>query len=128
MGGGDPERVQREQLGLGRCVREAAPQVHDEALRDDDRPHRSRGVPPRARPDPALPVSLHRIVARARAGHRTERGFVMIWFALMLITLIGFAGLSIEFNRWQNIGTRVQKAADAAALAGAVFLPDNLAG
>jgi hypothetical protein len=51
----------------------------------------------------------------------------MVWFALLMVTLIAFAGLALEFNRWQNITTRVQKSADAAALAGAVFLPDNLA-
>ena len=50
----------------------------------------------------------------------------MVWFALMFVTRLGFGGLALEFNRWENIGTRVQKAADAAALAGAVFLPDNL--
>src|SRR5262249_25781547 len=51
----------------------------------------------------------------------------MVWFALMFTTLLAFAGLALEYNRWQNIGTRAQKAADAAALGGAVFLPDNLA-
>lgn len=50
----------------------------------------------------------------------------MVWFALMFTMLLAFAGLALEYNRWQNIGTRAQKAADAAALAGAVFLPDNL--
>jgi Flp pilus assembly protein TadG len=69
---------------------------------------------------------MHRFIARAREGRQTERGFFMVWFALMFVTLLGFGGLALEFNRWENIGTRVQKAADAAALAGAVFLPDNL--
>jgi Flp pilus assembly protein TadG len=70
---------------------------------------------------------MHRFVARARAGHRDERGFFMVWFAMMFVTLLGFAGLALEFNRWESLGVRVQKAADAAALAGAVFLPDYLA-
>lgn len=50
----------------------------------------------------------------------------MVWFALTFVTLTAFAGLAIEYNRWGNIATRVQKAADAAALAGAVFMPENV--
>ena len=50
----------------------------------------------------------------------------MVWFALTFVTLTAFAGLAIEYNRWENIGNRVQKAADAAALAGAVFMPENI--
>lgn len=50
----------------------------------------------------------------------------MVWFALTMVTLMGFAGLALEFSRWDNLGNRIQKAADAAALAGAVFMPENL--
>ena len=51
----------------------------------------------------------------------------MVWFALTLRRrLTAFAGLAIEYNRWDNIANRVQKAADAAALAGAVFMPENV--
>ena len=50
----------------------------------------------------------------------------MVWFALTFVALTAFAGLAIEYNRWENIGNRVQKAADAAALAGAVFMPENV--
>ena len=69
---------------------------------------------------------MHRFLARVRDKGSAERGFFMVWFALLFVTLLGFAGLALEYNRWQNIATRTQKAADAAALAGAVFLPDNL--
>jgi Flp pilus assembly protein TadG len=69
---------------------------------------------------------MHGFVKRARDDRGAERGFFMVWFALLFVTLLGFAGLALEYNRWQNISTRTQKAADAAALAGAVFLPDNL--
>jgi hypothetical protein len=71
-------------------------------------------------------MSAHRFLARVRAGHESERGFFMVWCAILFTTFVAFAGLSIEYNRWQDLGTRVQKAADAAALAGAVFLPDNM--
>lgn len=50
----------------------------------------------------------------------------MVWFALTFVALTAFAGLAIEYNRWNNIAGRVQKAADAAALAGAVFMPENV--
>ncbi len=54
-----------------------------------------------------------------------ERGFFMVWMALTLVTLTAFAGLGLEFSRWNQISARAQKAADAAALAGAVYLPDQ---
>jgi hypothetical protein len=69
---------------------------------------------------------MHRFVRRAHEGNTKERGFFMVWFALTFVALTAFAGLAIEYNRWENIGNRVQKAADAAALAGAVFMPENV--
>ena len=63
---------------------------------------------------------------RVRARHRNEQGFYMVWFALTFVTLTAFAGLALEFNRWQDLGTKAQKAADSAALGGAVFMPDNV--
>jgi len=71
-------------------------------------------------------MALHRFVACAREGRRSERGFYMVWFALTFVTLTAFAGLALEFNRWQMIATKAQKAADAGALAGAVFMPENV--
>jgi hypothetical protein len=50
----------------------------------------------------------------------------MVWFAVTMVALMGFAALALEFTRWESVGTRIQKAADAAALAGAVFMPENL--
>ena len=67
-----------------------------------------------------------RFIERARAGHRNEQGFYMVCFALTFVALTAFAGLAIEFNRWQQLATKAQKAADAAALGGAVFMPDNV--
>ncbi len=68
---------------------------------------------------------MAKFVSRAREGARAERGFYAVWFALTFVALTAFAGLAIEYNRWQQIATRAQKAADAAALAGAVFMPEN---
>jgi len=68
---------------------------------------------------------MHRFIARVRERHASEQGFYMVWFALTFVTLTAFAGLALEYNRWQQIATRAQKAADAASLAGAVFMPEN---
>jgi len=68
---------------------------------------------------------MFRFMARVRARHGTEQGFYAVWFAVTFVTFTAFAGLAIEFNRWQMLATRAQKAADAAALAGAVFMPEN---
>jgi hypothetical protein len=68
---------------------------------------------------------IARFIERARAGATREQGFYMVWFALTFVAVTSFAGLALEYNRWQQLSTRAQKAADAAALAGAVFMPEN---
>src|SRR3954453_18883914 len=69
---------------------------------------------------------LFRFLQRARDEHGHERGFYMVWFALTFVPILGFAALALEYNRWTNLATRMQKAADAAALGGAVFMPENV--
>ena len=49
---------------------------------------------------------MFRFMDRVRAGHRDEQGFYMVWFALTFVTLTAFAGLALEYNRWQQIATR----------------------
>jgi Flp pilus assembly protein TadG len=46
-----------------------------------------------------------------------QRGIVIIWFALLLPVLLGFAGLAIELARLNLVNFELQNAADAAALA-----------
>lgn len=68
-----------------------------------------------------------RLLKRAmRNGRDGERGFVLVWFALMLVVLIAIGGIAVDFAHWFQVGGQEQKAADAAALAGAVFLPEDL--
>lgn len=55
-----------------------------------------------------------------------ESGFVLVWMALMITALLGMAGLAIDVANWYFQAQRQQKAADAAALAGAVFLPADV--
>lgn len=54
-----------------------------------------------------------------------ERGYIMVTFALLLVPIMLMAGLSIDVGYWYNEASNIQKAADAAALAGVVWLPDE---
>lgn len=56
---------------------------------------------------------------------RRERGVVIIWFALMLIALLGIAGFAVDLSNWWVQAQRLQKAADAGAHAGVVYLPGD---
>lgn len=46
--------------------------------------------------------------------------------ALLSIVLFMLAAIAVDVGRWYSEGARVQRAADAAALAGVPFLPDHL--
>lgn len=59
-----------------------------------------------------------------RRGQRDERGYVLVMFALLLVPTLLMAGLSIDVGSWYNRTSEIRKAADAAALAGVVWLPD----
>ena len=76
------------------------------------------------------PARLPRFIRRSWPARRDgENGFVLVWMALMLTRADrGFAGLAVDFWSWNREGARMQKAADAAALGGAVFMPENFAG
>ena len=52
-----------------------------------------------------------------------ERGATLIWVASMMIVLLGMASFAVDLG-WAYLNqTRLQRAADAAALAGVVHLP-----
>ena len=59
-----------------------------------------------------------------RVGRSSEHGYVLMTCALVLVPLLIVAGMAIDFggNYWQ--GVKMQRATDAAALAGVVWLPD----
>ena len=65
---------------------------------------------------------------RSSAFGRDERGQTIVVTALMLVVLFGFFGLVADVGWLQLNIVRAQRAADAAALAGAPYLPGNLAG
>lgn len=68
---------------------------------------------------------MRRVAHLLRPRRDEEQGFFLVFFALMLVLLLGLAGLAVDFSNWTYQGQQEQKAADAAALAGAVYLPDD---
>jgi len=54
-----------------------------------------------------------------RPRNRSQRGTIIIWFTLFLMTLIGVSSLGIDMAKVMAAHTQLQNAADAAALAGA---------
>src|SRR5712691_380579 len=59
---------------------------------------------------------------------RDERGQTVVITGLMILALLGFLGLVADFAWYELNLARVQRAADAAALAGVVYLPTNMSG
>ena len=71
----------------------------------------------------SLPSALrHRIAARRPDGD--ERGFVLVVTAILLTTLLLFAGLAVDFGSFYVRAAEIKRAADAAALAGVVWMPE----
>src|SRR5437762_7353491 len=64
----------------------------------------------------------------SRARLLDDRGQTLVVFALMLTLLLGFTGLVADASWFEVNMIRVQRAADAGALAGVVFLPSNVSG
>jgi hypothetical protein len=76
-------------------------------------------------PKPHLKLPIRRTGAHERDEQEFSRGQIIVLFALSLIVLVGIMGLAIDVTfAWVN-ELRIQKAADAGALAGAVYLPDD---
>src|ERR1700716_1630582 len=65
---------------------------------------------------------------RLASFRREDGGQTFVLVALMLMSLIGFTGIVTDVAWFQVNLVRVQRAADAAALAGVVLLPGNVSG
>jgi Flp pilus assembly protein TadG len=63
------------------------------------------------------------MTARRRRGK--DDGYAMPFLAITLVVLLGFAGLGVDFWQWWHATQRLQRAADASALAGVIYLPGN---
>jgi hypothetical protein len=60
----------------------------------------------------------------AEEQHFGQSGFVLVFFALSLVALLGIAALVVDYGYWSLRGQQIQRAADAAALAGVAYMPD----
>ena len=65
--------------------------------------------------------------ALRRPDLREDGGAVALMTALLMVVFMGMAALSVDVAREYAVAAQLQKAADAASLAGAVYLPDNVA-
>ncbi|MDZ7674706.1 MAG: Tad domain-containing protein [Acidimicrobiales bacterium] len=57
--------------------------------------------------------------------HRGEAGISLVLMSLLLVALLGMSALVVDVGGWQVEASNLQKAADAASLAGVVRLPDG---
>lgn len=53
-----------------------------------------------------------------------DGGYAAVLTALILVPLLGFAGFAVDIGAWYSRASAIQRAADAAALAGVVYQPD----
>ena len=53
-----------------------------------------------------------------------EHGFVAVFLALILTILLVFAAFTVDFGSWYTRSAELKRAADAAALAGVVWMPE----
>ena len=62
---------------------------------------------------------------RRRTRVKGERGYVLIMAALLLLPLLAFTGFAVDVGSWYTYANRMQRAVDAAALAGVVWMPND---
>jgi Flp pilus assembly protein TadG len=72
----------------------------------------------------ATPTRLERWLSKR--VQNDESGLALVWMALFLMVLIGFAALAVDIGHGYQVAQRAQNAADAAALAGTIYLPGDL--
>jgi hypothetical protein len=64
-----------------------------------------------------------KVVSRRLRPERRERGYVAVFTALILTVLLMAVGLVVDLAYWYSRSTTIQRAADAAALAGVTAAP-----
>jgi hypothetical protein len=64
------------------------------------------------------------ITLRTTTRSRRQGGYVLVMFALLLVPLLLMVGFAVDVGYWYNRASDIRRAADAAALAGVVWLPD----
>ena len=73
----------------------------------------------------AMAPDLRSPSTRSKPRTLAQRGQVLVIFVLSIFVLIGFVAIVIDISWYWSNTLRLQRAADAAALAGAVQLPGN---
>lgn len=69
------------------------------------------------------------VAARLRRRVRVdESGLALVWMTLFLMVLLGFAAIAVDIGHGYQVAQRAQNTADAAALAGTIYLPGDPAG
>src|SRR5665213_2623951 len=58
---------------------------------------------------------------------RAMRGQILVIFSLMIFVILGFTGMAIDLAHARGVAEDAQRAADAGALAGVVYLPGSTA-
>ncbi|MFQ5556787.1 MAG: pilus assembly protein TadG-related protein [Acidimicrobiales bacterium] len=69
-------------------------------------------------------MNRQRRLAPAPGRLRGDMAYAIVLTALTLIPLFGFAGFAVDVGSWYARASAIQKAADAAALAGVIWQPD----
>jgi Flp pilus assembly protein TadG len=67
------------------------------------------------------------VLTGVRERARDDSGLIAVWFAVLVPVLFAFAAFAVDVSRWYVETERMQKAADAAALAGVVYMPADFA-
>ena len=62
--------------------------------------------------------------SRRRGRGEKDEGYVLAMFALLLIPILIATALAVDVGSWYARVTQLQRAADAAALAGTIWMPD----
>src|SRR4051795_5101566 len=63
------------------------------------------------------------LVRRLRREREDEGGIVLVWFALALTVMLLASAFAVDVGGWYKRSQELQKAADAAAMAGVSYLP-----
>lgn len=71
-----------------------------------------------------MTLSHHHRWPESASVTRHEDGYILAMMGLLIVPLLLMVGLSVDVGMWYNRASDVQKAADAAALAGVVWLPE----
>lgn len=53
----------------------------------------------------------------------TDRGYIVVMTGLLLVPIIAFTALAVDVSSWYSRSNELQRSADAAALAGVVWMP-----